>query len=288
MLILITFAAGGSLTGYAGRKILHAAGIENTALFVLLYIVVITLLWPLSVLTLSIPLGQFPFFKDYIRRIGKKLIKDKKVTSSASSLLSHRKQASATSLRHITIFASGAGSNAARIIDHFRGSTKARVSLVVCNKPGAGVIAIAKKEGIPVLIIEKERFFRGDAYLPELQAARTDLIVLAGFLWKVPQNLIDAYARRIVNIHPALLPKFGGRGMYGQYVHQSVLHAGEMESGITIHYVDAHYDNGDVIFQTACPVLEGDTANTLAQRIHALEHMHYPAVIEQLLLSTND
>jgi len=188
-------------------------------------------------------------------------------------------------LQGITIFASGAGSNASRIIDYFRNSTLTRVCLVICNKPGAGVISIAEKEGIPVLIIEKERFFKGDGYLPEIRQAGTNLIVLAGFLWKIPQALIDAYPRRIINIHPALLPKYGGRGMYGQYVHESVLNAGEMESGITIHYVDEHYDNGDIIFQTACPVLDTDSPESLANRIHQLEHLHYPLVIDDLIKS---
>jgi phosphoribosylglycinamide formyltransferase-1 len=188
-------------------------------------------------------------------------------------------------LQGITIFASGAGSNASRIIDYFKNSTLARVCLVICNKPGAGVIGIAEKEGIPVLIIEKERFFKGDGYLPEIRQSGTNLIVLAGFLWKIPQALIDAYPRRIINIHPALLPKYGGRGMYGQYVHESVLNAGEMESGITIHFVDEHYDNGDILFQTACPVLDTDSPESLANRIHQLEHLHYPLVIDNLLKS---
>jgi phosphoribosylglycinamide formyltransferase-1 len=133
------------------------------------------------------------------------------------------------------------------------------------------------------LQIDKERFFKGDAYVPELKKANTDLIVLAGFLWKIPQVLINAFPRGIVNIHPALLPKFGGKGMYGQYVHEAILTAGEVESGITIHYVDEHYDNGDIIFQTGCPVLEKDTPETLARRIHSLEHLHYPIVIDEIL-----
>jgi phosphoribosylglycinamide formyltransferase-1 len=195
------------------------------------------------------------------------------------------RQSASQKLQGITIFASGAGSNASRIIDYFRNSTLARVCLVICNKPGAGVIGIAEKEGIPVLIIEKERFFKGDGYLPEIRQAGTNLIVLAGFLWKIPKALIDAYPRRIINIHPALLPKYGGRGMYGQYVHESVLNAGEMESGITIHYVDEHYDNGDILFQTACPVLDTDSPESLANRIHQLEHLHYPLVIDDLLKS---
>jgi len=185
--------------------------------------------------------------------------------------------------KNLVIFASGAGSNAQQIINYFRNSTVAKVVLIACNKAGAGVISIAQEEKIPVLMIEKERFFKGDAYLPEFQNRKVDLIILAGFLWKVPQKLIDAYPRRIVNIHPALLPKYGGKGMYGQYVHEAILNAGEMESGITIHFVDEHYDNGDIIFQTACPVLDSDTSETLAQRIHQLEHLHYPLVIEQTL-----
>ena len=188
-----------------------------------------------------------------------------------------------SNVRNIVVFASGAGSNAKQIINYFRNSALARVVLVACNKPGAGVIAIAEKENIPVLIIEKERFFRGDGFVPEFQKLNTDLIVLAGFLWKIPQSLIDVYPRRIVNIHPALLPKYGGKGMYGAFVHEAVLSAGDVQSGITIHYVDEHYDNGDIIFQTACPVLERDTAEALAQRIHQLEHLHYPQVIEALL-----
>lgn len=184
----------------------------------------------------------------------------------------------------LAVFASGAGSNAQKLIDYFRNTSLARVALIVCNKPGAGVLAIAEKEGIPSLLVEKEAFLRGDAYLPQLQEAGIGFLVLAGFLWKIPQALIDAYPRRIVNIHPALLPKFGGKGMYGQYVHEAVLQAGEMETGITIHYVDEHYDNGDIIFQTACPILEGDTPETIAHRIHQLEHLHYPRVVEELLV----
>jgi phosphoribosylglycinamide formyltransferase-1 len=183
----------------------------------------------------------------------------------------------------IAVFASGAGSNAEKLIQYFKNSNVASVALVVCNKPGAGVTAIAEKEAVPVVVIEKEQFFRGDAYVPYLQQQGIGFIVLAGFLWKIPQALIEAYPKRIVNIHPALLPKYGGKGMYGQYVHEAVLNAGEVESGITIHYVDEHYDNGDIIFQTACPILPGDKPGDIAQRIHLLEHVHYPIVIEEVL-----
>lgn len=187
------------------------------------------------------------------------------------------------SIVKIAVFASGAGSNAEKLIDYFKNSASAKVALIVCNKPGAGVLSIAAKKNVPALLIEKERFFRGDAYLPALKEAGIDFIALAGFLWKMPQALIDAYPKKIVNIHPALLPKYGGKGMYGQYVHEAVLQAGEVESGITIHYVDEHYDNGDIIFQTACPVLDNDTPETIAQRIHRLEHLHYPRVIEEII-----
>ena len=185
--------------------------------------------------------------------------------------------------KSLVIFASGAGSNAKKIIEYFKESKLARVRLVVCNKPGAGVIEVAKENNIPVLMIEKERFFRGDAYLPEINNIAPDLVILAGFLWKIPTKLIEAFPRKIINIHPALLPKYGGKGMYGNNVHQSVINAGEVESGITIHYVDEHYDNGDIIFQAGCPVLDGDSPEKLAARIHGLEHAHFPKVIEQLL-----
>lgn len=182
----------------------------------------------------------------------------------------------------IAVFASGAGSNAQKIIEYFERSETADVALVVCNKKVAGVVNIAATAGVPVLMIEKEKFQK-DGYVAELKEAGIDFIVLAGFLWKIPQPVINAWPRKIVNIHPALLPRYGGKGMYGHYVHESVLNAGDVESGITIHYVDEHYDNGDIIFQTACPIVDGDSAETLAQRIHTLEHLHYPRVIDELL-----
>ena len=182
----------------------------------------------------------------------------------------------------IAIFASGAGSNAQKIIDKFKGSSTASVSLIVCNKPGAGVLNIAAKENIPSLLIEKKRFEEGDHYLDELQKSKVDIIILAGFLWKVPPALIAAYPQKIVNIHPALLPKYGGKGMYGAKVHQAVLDAKEKESGITIHYVDEIYDHGKIILQATCPVDENDTADMLATKVHALEHLHYPEVVAAL------
>lgn len=187
------------------------------------------------------------------------------------------------SLIHIAIYASGAGSNAQQIIRHFEGSSKAKISLIVCNKPGAGILQIADKENIPTLLIDKEPFFQGDAYIPELKQKGIDLIVLAGFLWKIPPALIRAYPDRIVNIHPALLPNYGGKGMYGRHVHEAVIRNGEKESGITIHYVDEQYDHGSTIFQARCPVLPDDSPETLAKRVQELEHRHFPQVIEDLL-----
>jgi phosphoribosylglycinamide formyltransferase-1 len=184
--------------------------------------------------------------------------------------------------KHIAIFASGAGSNAQKIIDHFRASDIAAVVLIVCNNPNAKVIEIAKKENIPVLLIERKKF-NEDGYLQELKIYQPDLIVLAGFLWKIPPGLVQAYPDKIINIHPALLPKYGGKNMYGNAVHQAVINSGDPESGITIHYVDEIYDNGKIIFQAKCSVDENENALSLADKIHVLEHAHYPAIIEKLL-----
>lgn len=187
--------------------------------------------------------------------------------------------------QQIAIFASGAGSNARKIIEHFRHHPSISIALVVCNKPQAGVLTIAAENKIPVLLIEKEQFFRGNAYADELKAYGVDFLVLAGFLWKIPLALIRAYPQHIINIHPALLPNYGGKGMYGYAVHEAVIQNKETESGITIHYVDELYDHGQIIFQAKCEVKPADNPDDLANRIHALEHQHYAAVIEQLLLS---
>lgn len=266
LLIITTFALGGSLCGWAGRKLLLLTGLEKGIAWIVLYILLVTLLWPLCVLIISIPLGQFAFFRKYILKIGRKI--------------SGRKNKGPLP---VAIFASGAGSNAKKIIAQFAGSSSVKIALVVCNKPTAGVLNIASENNIPTLLIEKDRFFNGDNYLPELQKHNIGFIVLAGFLWKLPAELIAAYPKKIINIHPALLPKYGGKGMYGSKVHQAVIAAGEKESGISIHYVDELYDHGEVIFQASCNVDESDTPESLAQKIHALEHAHYPAVIESLL-----
>lgn len=183
----------------------------------------------------------------------------------------------------IAIFASGAGSNARKIIEHFSNHPKIRVELIVCNKPDAGVLNIADEHGIPTLLLDKEQFFRGNAYVDEFKVDDIEFIVLAGFLWKVPDALIHAYPEKIVNIHPALLPKYGGKGMYGNRVHEAVIANKETESGITIHLVDEVYDHGKIVFQARCEVKKDDTPETLAARIHELEHKHYAKVIEQLV-----
>lgn len=277
VLILCTFAIGGSLTGYLGKKIMNLLSVQQGVIWLVVYILIVTLLWPFAVLLVSILFGQFKFFTNYLKKMGNRMgIGREKTERNNESPINQQEV-------RIAIFASGAGSNAQKIIDSFRGHSNIKIALIVCNKPGAGVLAIADKENIPALLIEKKTFFHGGAYLDEMRKLKIDFIVLAGFLWKVPDELINAYPRKIVNIHPALLPKYGGKGMYGQHVHEAVIAAGEKESGITIHYVDGHYDNGDIIFQATCPVLENDDASSLANRIHQLEHAHYPKVIETIV-----
>jgi len=187
----------------------------------------------------------------------------------------------------LAIFASGAGSNAANILQYFKGRPDVKVVLIVCNKPEAGVLKIAAENRVATLLIEKERFTRGDAYLPELKKAGIDVVVLAGFLWKVPPALVAGFPNMILNIHPALLPKYGGKGMYGAKVHEAVIAAGEAESGITIHFVNEHYDEGSILFQARCKVDSEDTAETLAAKIHLLAYAHFPKQIDQLLSSIN-
>jgi phosphoribosylglycinamide formyltransferase-1 len=190
-------------------------------------------------------------------------------------------------MKQIAIFASGAGTNAQKIIEYLhllkqKGNSPAIVSLIVCNKPGAGVLNIAAQNKIPTLLIDKEKFFRGEGYVDELKAAGIDLIVLAGFLWKIPNSIIKAFPQKIVNIHPALLPKYGGKGMYGRFVHGAIIANKEKESGITIHYVDEVYDHGQIILQATCILNETDTPETVAQKTQLLEHRHFPAAVALL------
>ena len=190
-------------------------------------------------------------------------------------------------MKQIAIFSSGNGSNAKKIIDHLaslkeKGISTATVSLIVCNKPGAGVLKIAEENSIPTLLIEKEKFFRGNAYIDELKATGIDFIVLAGFLWMIPVALVKSFHGKMINIHPALLPKYGGKGMYGSFVHEAVIANKEKESGITIHYVDEVYDHGQIILQATCLVSEDETPESLAKKVQVLEHRHFPAAVSLL------
>lgn len=189
------------------------------------------------------------------------------------------------SLKHLVIFASGAGSNAKKTIDFFKQNKKAKVVLIVCNNPNAGVIQIAENEKIPVLQIGKKHFLE-NGYIREVKNYDPDLIILAGFLWKIPEIFIKAFPGKIVNIHPALLPGYGGKGMYGMAVHEAVINAGEKQSGITIHYVDEKYDHGEIILQVKCNLDEDETAESLAEKIHKLEHENFAKTIDKLLQKT--
>ncbi len=185
--------------------------------------------------------------------------------------------------KKLALFASGAGSNVRRIHEHFLDRTDVVVSLLVCNKPEAPVVAFAREQDIPVRMITREDLSDPGPIVRELQDLNIDLIVLAGFLWKIPALVIQAFPDRILNLHPALLPLYGGKGMYGIRVHEAVLQASEKESGITIHLVNEDYDKGRILFQAKCPVLAGDTARDLADRIHQLEHQHLPLIIDRYL-----
>lgn len=300
-LIMTTFALGGSLSGYLNKQILNLVFLEKNAAYWLIYPLLLTILWPFSVILVSFLTGQFLFFKGYLGRIWGRLTGGGAagvggVVAGVEDLV-----AVSESPIHVAIFASGAGSNAKKIIEYFENkSTPIKISLIVCNVPGAGVLEIAKSKGIPTLLINKTEF-AATGYVESLHNADIHFIVLAGFLWKVPEVLVNAYqpgmkidssmvngktntARGIINIHPALLPNYGGKGMYGARVHEAVVAAGEKETGITIHWVDAHYDEGDIIFQTKCELNETDTPSSVADKIHLLEHAHFAPTIEKILL----
>ena len=182
-------------------------------------------------------------------------------------------------MKKIAIFASGSGTNAENIIRYFAQGDQARVELVLCNRPGAGVLARAASLGVESTVFDRDTFYNSDRIVTLLRNRGIDYVVLAGFLWLVPSSLIAAYPNRIVNIHPALLPKFGGKGMYGDRVHQAVVEAGEKESGITIHRVNEHYDSGAILAQFRVPVEPTDTPDQVAAKVHALEYAHFPEVI---------
>ena len=185
--------------------------------------------------------------------------------------------------RKIAIFASGSGTNAEQIMTFFKSHPLAEVALVLSNKPDAFVLERAKRFNVPTHVFDRATFRETSSVLQVLQEKDVSLVVLAGFLWLVPGYLINAFKGRIINIHPALLPAYGGKGMYGRHVHEVVIKSGDKESGISIHFVNEHYDEGAIILQARCEVLPDDTPESLAERIHHLEHRHYPQVIEELI-----
>jgi len=300
LLILCTFAVTGTLTAYISRAITSWVGLDETDFWgwkILLRLTVLIFGYQVIILIVSMLFGQFRFFWNYEKKILAWLglmkpvdswqlaVSGEEVGGNPPSFGGSRGEVGRGEVGrgevHLAIFASGAGSNAQKIIDHFRDNPGVKVALIVCNRPGAGVLAIAKRENIPTLLIEKERFFRGDGFLPELQRLHIDAIILAGFLWKVPSILIKAFPQKIINIHPALLPNYGGKGMYGHFVHEAVIAAKESKSGITIHLVDEVYDHGAVIFQAEVPITENDTPESLAKKVQVLEHQHFPRVVAE-------
>ena len=186
-------------------------------------------------------------------------------------------------MKRVAIFASGSGSNAENIANYFKGSDAVEISLILANNPEAFVLERAKKLGIESVVVTGKEFRAADKVLEILKERNIDFIVLAGFLLLVPAKLIEAYPGKIVNIHPALLPKHGGKGMYGDHVHEAVVAAGDTESGITIHLIDERYDCGTTFFQATCPVLPTDTPHDVAEKVHALEYEHFPRVIEEII-----
>ena len=187
-------------------------------------------------------------------------------------------------MKNIILFASGAGSNAENIIQNFKNNDNIRVVGVFTNNPNAKVLDKAKTHNVPSILFNREEFL-GTSVLQKIIALQPDLIVLAGFLWKMPQQIVAAYPNKIINIHPALLPNYGGKGMYGMNVHQAILKNKEKETGITIHYVNENYDEGEFIFQTSVNIEDLKTPEAIAEKVHQLEYQHFPTIIKKLLMS---
>jgi phosphoribosylglycinamide formyltransferase-1 len=197
------------------------------------------------------------------------------------------KHANCQIMKNIAIFASGSGTNAENIITYFSTKNSAKVALVLSNNRDAFVLERATRLKVPSYFFDRSEFYETGLVLQNLVSYNIDFIVLAGFLWLVPENILKHFDRRIINIHPALLPRFGGKGMYGNNVHNAVISKGEKESGITIHFVNESYDDGDIVFQARCKIDPSDTSDTLARKIHLLEYLHYPRVIEELILNSD-
>jgi phosphoribosylglycinamide formyltransferase-1 len=191
-------------------------------------------------------------------------------------------------MRNIAIFASGSGTNAENIIKYFSNKNSAKVTLVLSNKRDAYVLKRAETLNVKQIFFERDDFYVSAKVRDYLLLNKIDFIVLAGFLWMIPENILESYEGKVVNIHPALLPAYGGKGMYGEKVHSAVLANHDSESGITIHYVNQSYDKGNIVFQARCRVEPGDTPDTLASRVHALEYEYYPKIIEELIIKLPD
>ena len=189
-------------------------------------------------------------------------------------------------MKKISIFASGSGTNAQNIIDYFSKKNEVIVDSVFTNKPDAYVIKRAESAGVKVYVFNRNEFYNSGSVVEKLLSRKVDMVVLAGFLWLIPENMINSF--KIINIHPALLPKYGGKGMYGMHVHESVVRNKEKESGITIHYVNEKYDDGQIIFQATCTVDPTDNADDVATKVHQLEYAHFPKIIEQVLKAYRD
>jgi phosphoribosylglycinamide formyltransferase-1 len=186
-------------------------------------------------------------------------------------------------MKRIAIFASGNGTNAERIMAYFSTNNAVEIRLVLTNNPNAGVLQRAQKFGVATLVFTREELYKSDIVADTLLKKEVDFVILAGFLWLIPSSILKQFPDRIINIHPALLPKYGGKGMFGHHVHEAVIANKEKQSGITIHYVNEHYDEGNIIFQATCDISNGDTADSLASKIHELEYAHFPVVIEKLI-----
>lgn len=187
-------------------------------------------------------------------------------------------------MKNVAIFASGNGSNAENIIEFFKNDDRVTIAVILSNHKDAYVLQRAKKFGVPTYVFDRDAFYNSQSVLDKLLEYHSDLIVLAGFMWLLPENILNAFSNKIINIHPALLPKYGGKGMYGMFVHEAVKQSGDTVSGISIHYVNEKYDEGEIIFQAKCNIDKKDTPESIAQKIHALEYEHFPAIIEQVLL----
>jgi len=189
-------------------------------------------------------------------------------------------------MKRIVLFASGSGSNVENIVHHFQENPDIDISCVLSNNREAKVLERCNRLNISALYFNRHSFYKSDCVLGILRSLNPDLIVLAGFLWKLPENLIREFPGKIINIHPALLPKYGGKGMYGIHVHKSVIENRELETGITIHYVNENYDEGAIISQVTVNLDEGDTPESIAEKVHRLEYEHFPKVIQKILMGS--